>query len=136
MIWGYKGQAKDVLSINLIHRPKILHIRQKHIDLDHILNRRPRGFEDGGQVLDALVLQSRSQKNVTSALTSFLLLYIQSFWLVGLRVEAAYGMSRHIALDDLPGLGVHGDGAGAVDGAIGYDGLGVDAFERGWGVGG
>ena len=33
-------------------------------------------------------------------------------------------------LDDLAGLSVHGNGAGAVDKAAGLDGLAVDARER------
>lgn len=39
-------------------------------------------------------------------------------------------MRLDVSVDQLAGLGVHGDGAGTVDGAIGDDGLVVDAGER------
>jgi hypothetical protein len=39
-------------------------------------------------------------------------------------------MRLDVSVDQLTSLGVHGDGARAVDGAIGYDGLVVDAGER------
>lgn len=45
-----------ILHVDLIHRRIILHIAQKHIDLDYILNRGAGCFEHVGEVLDALVL--------------------------------------------------------------------------------
>ena len=45
-----------VLRVDFIHRREILHIREKHVDLDDILNRGARGLEHGCEVLDAAVL--------------------------------------------------------------------------------
>lgn len=39
-------------------------------------------------------------------------------------------MRLDVSVDQLAGLGVHGNGAGTVDGAVGDDGLVVDAGER------
>lgn len=39
-------------------------------------------------------------------------------------------MSLDIALNQFSGLGVHGHSAGAVDDAVGDDGLGVDTRQR------
>lgn len=44
--------------------------------------------------------------------------------------KGAYSVSLDIAVDQFPGFGVHGYGAGAVDDAVGDDGLGVDAWKR------
>lgn len=44
----------------------------------------------------------------------------------------AYSTSSDISIDQFAGFGVHGDGSGAVDEAIGYDGLAVDAGEGLW----
>ena len=41
-------------------------------------------------------------------------------------------MSSDIPINQFAGFGVHGDGSGAVDEAIGYDGLAVDAGEGLW----
>lgn len=43
-----------------------------------------------------------------------------------------YCVSLYVAIDDLARGGIHGDGTGAVDGAIGDNGLAVDAWERRW----
>lgn len=45
-----------VLHINRVHIGKVIHIRQEHIDLDDLVDIRSGGFEDMGQVLNALVL--------------------------------------------------------------------------------
>lgn len=44
-----------------------------------------------------------------------------------------YSVSFDITINQFPSLGVHGHGAGAVDDAVGDDGLGVDT---GQGLGG
>lgn len=55
----------------------------------------------------------------------------------------SYSVGLHIAINQLAGGSVHGDSAGAVNDAIGDDGLGVDAGEglggligEDWGLGG
>jgi hypothetical protein len=45
-----------VRRIHLIHLGKVLHIGEKDIDLDDVLETRSCRFQDGAQVLDALVL--------------------------------------------------------------------------------
>ena len=46
---------RKVLLICPVHLHKVIHRRQEHIDLDHLLNRRAGFLQDGGQVLDALL---------------------------------------------------------------------------------
>lgn len=48
--------------------------------------------------------------------------------------DCTYRVSLDVAVNQLAGLGVHGDGAGDEDHAVGLDGLAVDARQRRRGV--
>lgn len=43
-------------AVDLVHLGKVAHVGQEDVDLDDLLEAGAGGFEDGGQVLDALVL--------------------------------------------------------------------------------
>jgi hypothetical protein len=44
------------LCVNRVHLGEFIHIIDEDVDLDDLVNRRAGGFENGAQVLDALVL--------------------------------------------------------------------------------
>lgn len=43
-------------GIDLVHFGKVIHVGEEDVDLDDLFNARASGFEDGREVLDALVL--------------------------------------------------------------------------------
>lgn len=45
-----------VLHVNLIHGSKVVHVGQKDVDLDNMVDSGASSLENGSQVLDALVL--------------------------------------------------------------------------------
>lgn len=98
-----------VLRINRIHIGKVIHIRQEHIDLDDLVDIRSGGFEDMGQVFNALVL----------ILSVYFRLTMTVIW-------RTHRVSLDISIDNLSCLRVHGHCARAVDNASGDNGLGVD----------
>lgn len=48
-----------VLHVDRVHLGKVVHVGQEDVDLDDLVDARAGGLEDVGQVLDALVLDSR-----------------------------------------------------------------------------
>ena len=46
----------EVGQIDLVHVGEILHVGEEDVDFDGVVERCAGGFEDGGEVLDALVL--------------------------------------------------------------------------------
>jgi hypothetical protein len=49
-----------VLHVHRVHIGKVVHVGQEHVDLDHLVDVGAGGFEDVGEVFDALVLPSGS----------------------------------------------------------------------------
>ena len=80
--------------------------------LANVVNVSPSRFEDRGQVLDHLMLQYVSRESERAFHGTY------------------YSSCTDVTLDEFARTWVHANGAGAVHGAIGYDCLIVDAFER------
>lgn len=49
----------EQLLVHAVHLCEVVHARQEHVDLDDLFDRRPRGLEHGGKVLDALLRHLR-----------------------------------------------------------------------------
>ena len=66
MVANYSRSARLHISpighVNLIHLRKIIHIAQKHIDLDNLCQIRASFFEDGAKIGDAFVLRPISMR--------------------------------------------------------------------------
>lgn len=55
---SYGLDITPVGAVDLVHLGKVGHVGEEDVDLDDVVEVGAGGLEDGGQVLDALVLQS------------------------------------------------------------------------------
>lgn len=89
-------------------------VRDKHIDFNHIINRRPGGFKDSSQVLDDLVLKIVSQLDA-----------------VGCQ-NVSHCSSSNVSFYDFASRRIHTYAPRTVDRSIGDDGLVVNPFQGRW----
>lgn len=108
--------------VHLVHLGKVVHVGEKDVDLDDLVDTSARSLEDGGQVFDALMLQK------TALLITLIHLSRQRISL--LLGGTTYSVSLNVARNQLHRLGVHGHGSRYENHAIGLDGLAVDAGKR------
>ena len=68
--WSDSRAARLDLSpvgaVDLIHLGKVGHVGEEHVDLDDILDGGAGGLENGGEILDALVLGGRPRQHAGS----------------------------------------------------------------------
>ena len=94
-----------VVLVHLIHLAVKLEVRQEDVDLNDVIEAGAGLLEDGTEVADDLMLSGVLAQRV----------HVADAW--------TYSVSLNIAINDLSGLGIHGESTRGEDEAIGDDGL-------------